>query len=88
MFYPQNKLCQILLLLNLYTIQVIATSHNMSVKNNLQPKIENFNNNIHTNHLDSINGVHIFNYDSVIHRHGMKHPRIVQQPMIIITLVI
>jgi hypothetical protein len=27
---------------------------------------------------DSINGVHIFNYDSVIHRHGMKHPQIVQ----------
>ena len=65
---------------------VHSTSQNM--KNNLQPKIENFNNNIHTNHLDSINGVHIFNYDSVIHRHGMKHPQIVQQPMIIITLVI
>ena len=67
---------------------VHSTSQNMSVKNNLQPKIENFNNNIHTNHLDSINGVHIFNYDSVIHRHGMKHPQIVQQPMIIIILEI
>ena len=37
---------------------VHSTSQNMSVRNNLQPKIENFNNNIHTNQLDSINGVH------------------------------
>ena len=43
---------------------VASTSQNMSVNNNLQPQIENCNNNIHINHLDSINGEDMFNYDS------------------------
>lgn len=43
---------------------VPTTSQNLSVNNNLQAQIENCNNNIPVNHLDSINREDIFNYDS------------------------